>query len=74
MSQGNSAAIYIHFFPIPTLWRKRITVCQDLRRKLTGQRPSSSYFKTVTKLGEAIAAGGFQAIAGIGENEILMPY
>jgi alkylation response protein AidB-like acyl-CoA dehydrogenase len=49
-------------------------LCQDLRRKLTGQRPSSSYFKTVTKLGEAIAAGGFQAIAGIGENEILMPY
>lgn len=49
-------------------------LCQDLRRKLTGARPSSSYFKTVTKLGEAIAAGGFQAIAGIDESEILMPY
>jgi hypothetical protein len=49
-------------------------LCQDLRRKLTGKRPSSAYFKTVTKLGEAIAAGGFQAIAGIDEAEILMPY
>ncbi len=49
-------------------------LCQDLRRKLTGARPSSSYFKTVTKLGEAISAGGFSAIAGIDENEILMPY
>jgi alkylation response protein AidB-like acyl-CoA dehydrogenase len=49
-------------------------LCQDLRRKLTGERPSSAYFKTITKLGEAIAAGGFQAIAGIGETEILMPY
>jgi len=49
-------------------------LCQDLRRKYTGQRPSSAYFKTVTKLGEAIAAGGFTAIAGIDEMEILMPY
>ena len=49
-------------------------MCQDLRRKYTGERPSSTYFKTVTKLGEAIAAGGFAAIAGIDENEILMPY
>ncbi len=49
-------------------------LCQDLRRKFTGQRPSTAYFKTVTKLGEAIAAGGFNAIAGIDENEILMSY
>jgi alkylation response protein AidB-like acyl-CoA dehydrogenase len=49
-------------------------LCQDLRRKFTGERPSSSYFKTVTKLGEAITAGGFSAIAGIDEAEILMPY
>ena len=49
-------------------------MCQDLRRKYTCERPSSAYFKTITKLGEAIAAGGFSAIAGIDENEILMPY
>ncbi len=49
-------------------------LCQDLRRKFTGERPSSSYYKTVTKLGEAIAAGGFSAVTGIDETEILMPY
>lgn len=49
-------------------------VCQDLRRRITGQRPSNAYFKTVTKLGEAISAGGFSAIAGIDEAEILMSY
>ncbi len=49
-------------------------LCQDLKRSYTGQRPSSSYFRTVTKLGEDIAAGGFQAIAGIEAAEILMQY
>jgi hypothetical protein len=49
-------------------------LCQDLTRTLTGQRPSDGYFKAVTKLGEAIAGGGFEAIAGIEAEEILMPY
>ena len=49
-------------------------LCQDLTRKLTGKRPSDAYFRAVTKLGEAIEAGGFEAIAGIEPEEILMPY
>ncbi len=49
-------------------------LCQDLRRKLTGKRPTDAYFRAVTKLGEAIAEGGFEAIAGIEAEEILMPY
>ena len=40
-------------------------LCQDLTRKLTGKRPTDAYFRAVTKLGEAIAEGGFEAIAGI---------
>ena len=27
-------------------------LCQDLARKITGKRPSDSYFRAVTKLGE----------------------
>ncbi len=42
-------------------------------RKLTGKRPSDAYFRAVTKLGEAIAEGGFEAIAGIEAEAILMP-
>ena len=40
-------------------------LCQDLRRKLTGERPSDRYFKDVGKLAEMILAGGFEDLAGI---------
>ena len=49
-------------------------LCQDLRRKLTGKRPTDAYFRAVTRLGESIAEGGFEAIAGVEAEEILMPY
>jgi len=49
-------------------------LCQDLTRAFTGARPSDRYFRQVTKLGEAIADGGFQDIAGVQTDEILMPY
>ena len=34
-------------------------LCQDLIRKLTGRPPTDRYFRTVTKLGQTIAEGGF---------------
>ncbi len=49
-------------------------LCHDLKRRLTGARPSNGYFRTVTKLGEQIAEGKFKAIAGVEAAEILMPY
>jgi hypothetical protein len=49
-------------------------LCQDLTRKLTGKRPSDRYFRAVTKLGETVAEGGFDAIAGVQAEEILMSY
>ena len=49
-------------------------MCQDLRRKLTGERPSDRYFKDVGKLAEMILAGGFEELAGIPREEILMSY
>jgi hypothetical protein len=48
--------------------------CQDLIRKLRGQRPSDRYFRQVTRLGETIVEGGFASIAGYQPDEILMPY
>ncbi len=48
--------------------------CQDLTRNLTGRRPSDRYYRMSTKLGEAIADGGFKEIAGIRTDEILMRY
>jgi len=49
-------------------------LCQDLRRRVTGGRPSNSYFRTATKLGEAIAGGGFPSLSGIDAADILMRY
>ncbi len=49
-------------------------MCQDLTRGLTGKRPSDKYFRQVTKLGQAIADGGFKSVAGLQPDEILMPY
>ncbi|HEV2969211.1 MAG TPA: acyl-CoA dehydrogenase family protein [Pirellulales bacterium] len=49
-------------------------LCQDLTRKLTHQSPSDRYFRQITSLGEQIADGGFNSIAGLHPDEILMPY
>jgi acyl-CoA dehydrogenase len=49
-------------------------LCQDLTRKLNGSRPTDAYFRTVGRLGETIASGGFTEIAGIEAEAILMPY
>lgn len=49
-------------------------LCQDLRRKRDGRRPTDAYFRAVTRLGESVAEGGFEAIAGVEAGEILMPY
>jgi hypothetical protein len=49
-------------------------LCQNLRQKLLGRRPSNHYFRRVTELGAAIAEGQFRSIAGVEADEILMPY
>ena len=49
-------------------------LCQDMIRELNGRRPSDRYFRSVTKLGEAIIDGGFQSIADHTPDDILMPY
>ena len=49
-------------------------ICRDLTRKLLGERPTDRDFRQVTQLGEAIAEGGFQSIAGLQPDQIMMPY
>jgi alkylation response protein AidB-like acyl-CoA dehydrogenase len=49
-------------------------LCQDIERKLTGARPSDSYFRDVGRLADIIISGGFEALAGIPQEEILMRY
>ena len=49
-------------------------LCSDLRREITGERPTGDYFRSVTSLGKAVAEGGFSALTGVKADEILMPY
>ena len=49
-------------------------LCRDLKRKITGKRPSDRDFRLTTQLGEIIAEGGFKSITGLNPDEILMPY
>src|SRR5207249_3960562 len=49
-------------------------LCQDLRRKLTGERPSDRYFRDVGRLADLILAGGFEALTGVPRAEVLRPY
>lgn len=49
-------------------------VCQDLRRQLSGSRPTDRYFRAATALGQTIVDGGFASIAGLAPDEIMMPY
>jgi hypothetical protein len=51
-----------------------IVLGRDIRRQLTGKRPTSEDFRLTTKLGSDIAEGGFKALAGVEEVELLMPY
>ena len=63
----------LHALCTPRAARKRrfawrpTCVCQDLTRKLTREPASDRYFRTVTKLGQAIANGEFKSIAGLPE-------
>jgi acyl-CoA dehydrogenase len=49
-------------------------LCQDLRRKLTGQRPTDRYFRDAGKLADVILAGGFESLAGVPRQDIMMRY
>lgn len=49
-------------------------LCRDLRRKLTGERPSDRYFRDVGRLADQVLAGGYEALTGIERAEVLMRY
>ena len=49
-------------------------LCQDLRRQLSGRRPTDKYFRAAANLGDTVVDGGFKSIAGLKPDQILMPY
>ena len=49
-------------------------LCRRLQRQLTGRRASDGDFRAATRLGETVADGGFEALAGVDATEIMMSY
>ena len=49
-------------------------LCQDLTRKLSGERPSDKYFKDCRKLADKIIEGGMSSLTGIKQYDIMFPY
>jgi alkylation response protein AidB-like acyl-CoA dehydrogenase len=50
------------------------TICSELRRKITGAKPTDREFRQVTELGARIAEEGWCEIDGVRTGNILMPY
>ena len=66
-------ALAVRGKPEPTIAAADI-LCQDLRRKLTGKRPTDRYFRDASKTADLVIDGGFEQIAGVAREEILMKY
>jgi alkylation response protein AidB-like acyl-CoA dehydrogenase len=49
-------------------------LCQDLTRKLTGERPSDEYFRDCRKLADRIIESGFDGLDDIKRVDVLFPY
>ncbi len=49
-------------------------LCQDLRRKLTGERPSDGYFRDCARLADRIISGEWEDLKNVPRADILMPY
>jgi acyl-CoA dehydrogenase len=49
-------------------------LCQDLRRKLTGERPADRYFQDCARLADRIISGEFEDLENVPRAEILMSY
>lgn len=49
-------------------------LCQDLTRKLTGERPSDSYYRACSKLADMIIEGEYKDLQGIEKADIIFSY
>jgi len=49
-------------------------LCQTLRYKLTGERPTDTYYRQLCKLADQIIEKGYPGMSGIIQQPILFPY
>jgi alkylation response protein AidB-like acyl-CoA dehydrogenase len=49
-------------------------LCQDLKQKLLGRRPTDSYYRDASQLADKVIAGGFDQLTEVPRADILMKY
>jgi len=67
-------AMYAHAQKDPVLEASADILCQDLRRRLTGERPTDTYFRSCSKLADMVLEGKFPGLSDIDTAEILFKY
>ncbi|MFA6209756.1 MAG: acyl-CoA dehydrogenase family protein [Candidatus Obscuribacterales bacterium] len=67
-------ALWAHNEKNPVIESAADILCQDLRCKLTGERPSDSYFKAASKLADQIIDGKFPGLSEVAVQDILFKY
>jgi alkylation response protein AidB-like acyl-CoA dehydrogenase len=67
-------AMYAHAQNDPIIEASADILCQDLRRKLTGERPSDTYFKACSKLADQVLDGKFPGLSELETADILFKY
>ncbi len=67
-------ALYAHRQKDEVITAAAGLLCEDLKRKLSGEQPSDSYFRRISTLADMVIAGGFKPIQGICCEDILFSY
>jgi alkylation response protein AidB-like acyl-CoA dehydrogenase len=67
-------AMYAHAQKDPVLEASADILCQDLRRRLTGERPTDTYFRACSKLADMVLDGKFPGLSDIDTADILFKY
>jgi len=67
-------SLYAHAQKDQVLEAAADILCQDLKRKLTGERPSDAYYKACSKLADAVIDGKFPGLSEIATQDILFKY
>ncbi|HEY9684676.1 MAG TPA: acyl-CoA dehydrogenase family protein [Oculatellaceae cyanobacterium] len=66
--------LYAHAQGSDVLLAAADILCQDLRHKLTGERPTDEYFKACSKLADRVIAGEFPGLSEVEVQDIIFSY
>jgi hypothetical protein len=67
-------SLYVGRHPSETIREAGACLCETLKNRLTGRRPSDAYLRQITRLGATVAERSFPGTEHIARQPILMRY